>query len=408
MKHLLTIVSIGLLAAFSVTARPAAAADSVRPQVGKPLKAAQSLIREHKYKQALSEIDTVDAVADKTAYEKFLIERMRVAAAIGAGATDVAAKALDAIVATRQMSRDETLKLTRAVVDLYYRDRNYGKAIDWADRYRKAGGSDPALDTLVAQAYYLKGDYAAASRVVKSQIAAVERAGRVPGEQQLQLLVSSELKRHDQADYVRALQQLVTYYPKPNYWNDLIIQTQRQSGFSASLSLDVFRLMLATGTLTKASDYMEMAELALQAGFPAEARHVLERGYANKVLGSGPQAPRQRRLKDLVDQKVAEDRRTLAAQAQQAAGQDGDTMLATGYDLVLSGQAEKGLTLMQRGIAKDKLRYPEAAKLHLGLAYLNAGNKPKALQIFRTVQGHDGAADLARLWMIVAHSAANG
>jgi GH24 family phage-related lysozyme (muramidase) len=36
--------------------------------------------------------------------------------------------------------------------------------------------------------------------------------------------------------------------------------------------------------------------------------------------------------------------------------------------------------------------------LHLGIAYLRAGNRAKANEAFRSVKGTDGAADLARLW----------
>jgi hypothetical protein len=36
----------------------------------------------------------------------------------------------------------------------------------------------------------------------------------------------------------------------------------------------------------------------------------------------------------------------------------------------------------------------------LGVAYLWAGQKDKARQALKSVQGTDGAADLARLWVI--------
>jgi len=61
-----------------------------------------------------------------------------------------------------------------------------------------------------------------------------------------------------------------------------------------------------------------------------------------------------------------------------------------------------GLPLMEQGIAKGGLREPEDAKLHLGIAYLAAGQKPKAIQTFKEVGGTDGTADLARLWLIHA------
>ena len=47
---------------------------------------------------------------------------------------------------------------------------------------------------------------------------------------------------------------------------ELIAGVQRKQGFSDRFSLDIYRLMLATGGMTKANDFMEMTQLALQAG----------------------------------------------------------------------------------------------------------------------------------------------
>ena len=60
---------------------------------------------------------------------------------------------------------------------------------------------------------------------------------------------------------------------------------------------------------------------------------------------------------------------------------------------------------MQQGIAKGGLKRPEDAKLHLGIAQLVAGDKAKAQATFKTVQGTDGTADLARLWALYARRA---
>ena len=65
-----------------------------------------------------------------------------------------------------------------------------------------------------------------------------------------------------------------------------------------------------------------------------------------------------------------------------------------------AGQSEKGLGLMEQGVKKGGLRRPEDAKLHLAIAYLAAGQKAKAIDAFKSVQGADGTADLARLWLI--------
>jgi hypothetical protein len=56
--------------------------------------------------------------------------------------------------------------------------------------------------------------------------------------------------------------------------------------------------------------------------------------------------------------------------------------------------------MMEQGVRKGGLKRPEDATLHLGVAYLWAGQKDKARQALKSVQGTDGAADLARLWVI--------
>ncbi len=88
------------------------------------------------------------------------------------------------------------------------------------------------------------------------------------------------------------------------------------------------------------------------------------------------------------------------------AARDGNDLVTLGYNYVGYGQAAKGIALMEQGIKKGGLRRPEDAKLHLGIAYLQAGQKAKALQVLKTVGGTDGAADLARLWSVQARRTA--
>jgi hypothetical protein len=48
------------------------------------------------------------------------------------------------------------------------------------------------------------------------------------------------------------------------------------------------------------------------------------------------------------------------------------------------------------------MKRPDDAKLHLGIACLQAGRKAEALQVLKSVQGSDGTADLARFWILQA------
>ena len=402
MKHKL--LRLAVVAACAATVFAASAqADTVRPEVGKPLQAAQSLIKSGKYRDALKRVDEADRVSGKTAYEDLVIERMRMAAASGAGDVETAAKSFDALSATGKVSAAEKIRMAESIAGTYYRAKNYSKAMQWIERYFKEGGNSGTMRTLLIQAQYLSGDFAGAAKELVAEVQAAEKGGSAPGEDRLKLLINAAVQKKDNDTYVYALEKLVTYYPKKDYWVDLISRVQRKPGFSDRLALDAYRLSLATGSMSTANDYLEMAQLSLQAGLPAEAKRVVDKGYAAGVLGTGAQAERHQRLRDLVATRLGESNQNRAAAEQQAAdAKEGDALVHAGLHLVFDGKAAPGLAMMQKGIGKGNLARPDDARLHLGVAYVIAGDNAKAQGAFKTVSGKDGSADLARLWSLHA------
>jgi hypothetical protein len=380
-----------------------AQADTVRPEVGKPLQSAQSLIKAGKFRDALKKVDEAEAVSGRTSYENLVIERMRMAAASGAGDVETAAKSFDVLSASGKLSSAEKVRMAESIAGTYYRAKNYPKAMLWIERYFKEGGSSGAMRSLLIQAQYLSGDFAGAAKELMAEVQAAEKSGLAPQEDRLKLLINAAVQKKDNNTYVHALEKLVTYYPKKDYWVDLLSRVQRKPGFSDRLSLDTYRLSLATGSMSTANDYMEMAQLSLQAGLPAEAKRTVDKGYAAGLLGAGAQAERHQRLRDLIASRLEEEKKTRAETQQQAgAEKEGDALVHAGLNLVFNGQAAQGLAMMQKGIAKGDLKRPNDARLHLGLAYWLAGDNGKAQAAFKAVSGADGTADLARLWVLHA------
>jgi hypothetical protein len=394
---------IAAAASCLVIAWPASAQEALRPEVGRPLQAAQQLIKSQRYREALAEVQKADAVGAKSANESFLIERMRIAAASGAGDVDTAARSFEALSGSNRVPAAEKLRMIESITGGYYRAQQYAKAIQWGQRYFRDGGTSPTIRTLLIQSQYLGGDFAGAARELTNEIQAAERGGSAPAEDRLKLLLNAALKMNDNNTYVLAMEKLVTYYPKKEYWADLLNRLQRKPNFSDRLALDIYRLSFATGTLSTANDYMEMSQLALQADSAAESKQVLDKGFASGVLGTGPQAERHQRLRGLIAKRLEEDKVKLAEEQKQAlAAKDGDALVGHGMGLVFYGRAAEGLKLMQQGIAKGGLKRPEDAKLHLGIAQLLAGDSARAQSTFKTVTGNDGTADLARLWALYA------
>jgi outer membrane protein assembly factor BamD (BamD/ComL family) len=402
-SRLRTAAAAALLAAGLACGGGAAAQESLRPEVGKPLQAAQELIKSGRYREALAKVRDAEAAGARNANETYLIERMRLAAASGAGDADTAARSYDALSGSGRITGPDKLRMIESIAGSYYRLQQYAKAMQWSQRYLREGGTSGAIRTMLIQSQYLSGDFAGAAKELTVEIQGAERSGNQPPEDRLKLLLNAASKQGDNNAYVFAMEKLVTYYPKKEYWVDLLSRMQRKQNFSDRLSLDAYRLSLATGSMSAPADYMEMAQLALQADLPSEGKQVIDKGISSGALSTGAQADRAKRLKALVDKKLAELATSRAEDERDAiAAKSGDAMVGLGMNLVYSGQAAKGVQLMQQGIAKGGLKRPEDAKLHLGIAQLAAGDKAKAQATFKSVQGADGTSDLARLWALYA------
>lgn len=414
----LTAIAVAVAAAFGAQVTPqgevgwssARAQEQVRAEVGKPLQAARDLIKAQKYKEALAKLKEVEAVPNRTAHENFLLEQMRASAAMQAGDLATASKSTQALIASGKLPAADQGRYAAGLASLYYRERDYANAAAWAQKAAAANPGDKAMRGLMIQSYYLAGDAAAASREALADVQAAERAGQVPPEDRLQLLANIASKGIDRQAYISSLERLVAYYPKKEYWNDLLRRIESKPGYNNRLALDMYRLRRATKTLDAGNDVFEMAQLALQERQAAEAKKVLEDGFAAGLLGKGNDAERQKRLLNLATQRADEAPKQLeTAEAEAREQKDGDALVRIGMGYSGLGQHEKAVQLIQQGIAllqQDKAAKGRAgrideANLHLGLAYLRAGQKARATQAFKSVQGTDGAADLARLWMRV-------
>ena len=404
-----TIVRVAVLASFLVAAIPNGyAQEKVRPEVGKPLQAAQDLMKTNKFKDALAKVREADAVSGKTPYEAYMIERMRASAATGAKEGDTAIRAYEAVVASGKAPPADQIKIIEALATNYYNARDYPAAIKWGARYFKEGGTGGQIRTLMIQSYFQNGDFSASAKESLNDIEADEKAGRPPSEEKLLLLANSYLRQKNSTGYIATIEKLLNYYPKKSLWADIISRLQKKPGFSDRLALDVYRLQLATGNLASTNDYMEMAQLALQAGFAAEGKKVIDEGFSNGALGKGAEAARHKRLRDLANKRIAEAEKTAAAELADAnAAKDGSALVRLGYSQVTSGQAAKGVESIEAGIKKGGLKRPEDARLYLGLAYIQSGQKAKGISILKSIRGYDGGVgDIANLWVLFAQKSA--
>jgi hypothetical protein len=363
-------------------------------------------LKQRKGREALAQARVAQAVADKTPYETYLVTRVLGQAASAAGDSSTAASALENAANSSAAPAAERVQLLAAAAGQYYALKEYSKAANVATKYFQYGGTDNAIRTIYVQSLYLGGNYGAAARELAQDVENEEREGKNTPEPQLQLLANAYLQSKDVAGYNRTIERLVALYPKREYWLAAIDNVIRRSGFNDRLQIDVARLKIEVGAMQRTDDYLDYAQLALIEGFPMEASRVIDKGYGAGLLGTGSDAARHKRLKDLAAKNLLDDRKAIAeAEKQDPSSKDAKTVFNEGFNLVLNDKSAKGLAMMEQGLktaanSASGFRRPDHAKLQLGYAYHLAGQNAKALEVFKAVQGTDGAAALARLWIL--------
>ena len=309
-------------------------------------------------------------------------------AAIDATRGDAVAAASDyaALIATGQLEGEQLTQVAEAEASFDYQAKNYAGAITVIKSYLRG---DPRFEPILLQSYYQLGQCAPLSASVFAQ--------RKPTEADLQMVAVCDSNAKDMDGYTAAMRALVADYPSPTYWADLLGQLQGRPEFSDRLALDFFRLKLAAGVPAAEADYMEMTQVALQAGLPNEAAKIMAAGQAVGVLGAGADLDRQKRLAALVAKRQAAPDGLAAAQA----GNDQPTIFGIGLNKVDGGFGPTGIPLMEGAIRSGALTQVGQAELEMGMAYAEAGRKADAVAMWKNVQGGDGAAELAGLWLDV-------
>ncbi len=389
---------------------PAHAADKPTNSkaAAKPLKAAKDALDAKRYQEAINKLKDVQAIPGKNSYDDHLINEMLGYAYVKTNNLAEAEKVLTTDMDSGFVTGPAASARVRQLLQINYTLKNYDKVLALGDRAVKGNFADDDIYTLIGQAYFLKGDYKGAGKFMEAQVNSQIKAGKKPKEQLLNLVQNACLKTDDGPCLQRVYERLVSYYPKPQYWQNLMqaMYHQQEPGGSGDQSqLQVYRLASAVGVLSKASDYTEYAQLALEAGAPGEAQAVLEKGFANKAFTEGRDLDRNKRLLESAKKQAAATQEGLAkADADAAAAKTGDKDVSVGVTYLGYQQYDKAAASIERGLAKPGVSNTADAQLLLGIAQLGAGRKDEARKAFKAVKGNPTLEKLANLWTLHAQA----
>lgn len=400
------IKSVVLLGAFCLLvagslSEAQAQARQVSAAAGKLLQDAQNASKAGRWAECLSKLREAEAAPGRNSYDTFAINELRGFCALRANDFSTAVTAFEANLQSPFVDRAQLPGRIKSIIQLHYNARNYAKAIEFGRQAITQGSADNDIYLLVAQSYYVQKDYRQSRDFVRDWMRTQERRGQQPRENAIQIYLTSCMNLKDDACQTEAFEKLVTYYPNPESWQNLMQALFRSR--SESVQFQAYRLGAEVGALTRASDYTEMAQLALERGLPGEAQSTLEIAFNQKRFTEKRDIDRNTRLLDSIKERVAQQKAGLAkAERDAAAAAGGDAQVQLGQALVSYGQNDKGIASLQSGIRKGSLSSPAEAQMALGIAYLRAGNKAEARRAFTAVKGDAELERLAKLWTLRA------
>jgi len=310
---------------------------------------------------------------------------MIVAYAVQAKDYAAALAQLDKMIAANEGNKAQNLK---QALNISIQMNNKPKIAEYSGQL--GNNLDPETRLFIAGSQLNAGQYKEALAEVQPLL----QSGQ-PSEAVLKFEQAVYFKMNDAAGRRATLEQLVTYYPKPEYWHDLLQLARNDKGLNDEETMDIYRLRMAVGDMKGYEDYQEMAQQALITMYPAEAKAIMDKAAAAKLV-SGERAAR---LVKTVNDAVAQD---AAAQAdlRKKAATDPNAGVKLGLSYWTYGKNQEAEAAIRTAMATNKLTDPDWAKVALGHVLLSEGKKPEAIAAFNSVAKNSKEAPVARLWAI--------
>lgn len=377
-------------AALSIVSVPASAATAVSTKNEALVKAINDMnaaARSQNWTEALAKAKEADAIKDdKPTALNAPIHAMIVTAAINAKDYATAMAQIDKNIAAKEGDRTASLRQALSVAIM-------AKNKEKTDQYAKdlGGNLDNETRLFIASSMMNSGQLKEALDYAKPAL-----EGNPP-EAALKFEEAVYFKMNNLAGRRAALEQLVASYPKLEYWHDLLQLARNDKGLSDDQTMDIYRLRLAVGDLKSDADFQEMAQEALVAGYATEAKGVLDKAQAEKILSG----ERDQRLVKMATDRAAQDGAAIA-DLQKRAGSDPNSAVKLCLMYWSTGKNKEAEDRLRAAIASGKLADPDSAKVALGHVLLAEGKGGDAVTAFASVARNSKEANIARLWAIYA------
>jgi tetratricopeptide (TPR) repeat protein len=365
----------------------------VRPS-GKALKAIielQKAVNANDTANIPARVAEAEAVAS-TKEDHYLVAQLRLKAALAAKDNAALASAIDAVASSGYANAANVAELYMALGSTYYNAKQFDQAAATFERGLALNPNNIDLLLNLGETRFAQGRKPDAIAVFQRAIQARSAAGQKAEEKLYRraLAIAYDAKLPNAADLAR---QWVAAYPSPQSWRDAIAVYRNTAKPDVEGTLDLLRLMQATGALSQPTDFSLFATAAADQLNYNEAQKVIDAGLAShQIDASSPP------FRDIIAGLKTKPKATPADLVEAAkTAQSGMALLRIGDRYYALGEYQKAVELYRQASGKagvDK----DVANLHIGMALARAGDKPGATAALKSVSGT--RAEIAKFWLL--------
>jgi tetratricopeptide (TPR) repeat protein len=324
-----------------------------------------------------------------TKEDRYLIGQLQLKAALAANDQAAMTAAVNTVAGSGYLDSARTAELYRSLGAKLVNDKQYGPGAAMLEKAAALTPGDTQLQMSIADVRMVEGRKGDAAAIYARLIQARQAAGQKPDE--------ALYKRAVQAAYDANLptvddlaKQWVTAYPSAESWRNSIGVYRNQAKPDLEGTLDLLRLMHATGALTRSSDLGLYVRILSDGGNFIEAQRVLDAmAPGGEIDAAGLQS-----LKATVGSKPKVSVADLDAAAKSA--QSGMALLRIGDRYYGLGEYAKAAEAYRA--AKGRGAEAGLADLRAGIAAARAGDKAGATAALNAVSGP--RAGVARYWLL--------
>ena len=399
-------IAVSMLAGGAVIATPAVAqknkkeaAQPAGPQLSKEERAAliplQTAVQAKDFATAATLVPAAQAAA-KGADARHILAGLQLQMALGNNDQAGQAAAIEAMLASGRVAQQDQARLYRALSGLYTNLKQPERASAALQRLGQLEPNSTDVILLQAEADARANKHGEAVAGIERAIAAEKAAGRAVPENWYKRALRFAYEAKRQQDTMRVGQALLAAYPTPENWRDVLTIYRQQANLDKAAETDLLRLLRAAKAMKGESDFYTLASNLNNAGFPGEAKAVLDEGGQAKLINTNKDFFRA--LLNTTNSRVTEDRASLPSLATKAnAAADGKLALSTADAFLGYRDYARAAELYRLALRKGTVD-SNLVNTRLGMALALAGQRAEAEAAFRAVTGN--RAQIAQFWML--------